>query len=65
MAIRPPADWSRIVERFLGRLAFSTRLSLYSTNVGEIEAVFALGGRLERLDSYLKKDLRRLLLSPR
>ncbi len=63
VAIRPPADWSQIVERFLGRLEFSTRLSLYSTNVGEIETVFALGGRLERLDSYLKKDLRRLLLS--
>src|SRR5262249_6728689 len=42
VAIRPPTDWSRIVERFLDRLAFSTRLSLYTTNVGNIEAVFAL-----------------------
>jgi hypothetical protein len=63
VAIRPPTDWSPIVERFLGRLEFSTRLSLYSTSVGDIEAVFALGGRLERLDNYQKKDLRRLLLT--
>jgi len=63
VAIRPPADWSRISERFLERLALSTRLSLHSTSVAEIETVFGLGGRLERLDSHLKKDLRNLLLA--
>lgn len=63
VAIRPPADWTNITVRFLDRLAFSVRMSVYMTSVSEVESVFALGGRLEHLERHIRKDLRGLLLS--
>ena len=62
VAIRPPADWSSLTQRFLERLALSVRLSLHMTSITEIEDVFTLGARLTRLDRNLKMGLRRLLL---
>jgi hypothetical protein len=63
VAIRPPANWFGIIRRFLWRLAFTVRTpGFYWASVADIEAIFALGGRLETLDRDLKMDLRKILL---
>jgi hypothetical protein len=61
--IEPPEDWDAIARRFIERLAFSARLSVNFTSIWEIEAVFALGGRLGPLDRSFKRQLRQLLIS--
>jgi hypothetical protein len=63
VAIRQPADWTKITEHFISSLAFSVRFSIRVTSFYELDGVFALGGRLGPMHRSLKADLRYLLLS--
>lgn len=62
VALKPPNKWQEITQRFIERLAMSERLELRWTSVRDVEAVFRLGGYLDRLDSDAKRNLRKLLL---
>ena len=63
VAIRQPADWTKITERFISSLAFVVRFSIRPTSISELGGVFALGGRLGSMHRSLKADLRYLFLS--